>query len=81
MIALSVIGVHTGNALQHSSANIEENRLLLLHGTSNSSQNIVFIYSSCLPKLPAVLNIDTVLTNELDSLTDHVNDQLKTMYN
>ena len=37
----------------------------------NSSQNIC---SSFLLKLPAVLNIETALTNKLDSLTD---DQLK----
>ena len=42
-----------------------------------TSLNILFIYSSCLPKLPIALNMETALTNKFDSFTDHVNDQLK----
>ena len=57
---------------EHSGcANFEENELVLLHGTT--SQNILFICSSCLPKLPAARDMETALTNKFDSFTDHVN--------
>ena len=51
-------------------ANIKETELVLLHGAT--SENILFICSSCLPKLPTVFSIDTTLSNKFDSFSDHM---------